>query len=123
MRSTNRTIKWIAFACLLAIAAYISVFVVWWLRCPREIHAGPNGSIPLVACHSRSLPIHSETFWIPAFWSLKNLFGYQPVGFGPQLDGDVVFWAKKTTQGPAPNGGPATPVGNSRIKEAPPSTN
>jgi hypothetical protein len=52
----------------------------------------------LVASNSKTRPIRSETFWLPAFWGLKNLFGYYPVGFAPTLDGDVVYWAKKSTQ-------------------------
>ena len=97
MRSRYRIVRWSVAVCFISVAAYLTVFGFWWWACPREEHDISGVSVRVVACRSWTIPLGAEGLWRPAFW-LVYVAVYRPVGFAPQLEGDVAYWAPPRTE-------------------------
>ncbi len=84
----------ICIAVLVLGCVYAAVFSVWWAKRPRESQTVDGRTVWVVEVSSdRALP-GGEYLWYPAFWTVQNVFGYQPVGFAVEEDRDVGYYAR-----------------------------
>ena len=74
--------------------AYAAVFAVWWAKRPRTAQTVGSKTVWIVEVGSDRLLPGGEYLWYPAFWTVRHVFGYQAVGFAPEAERDVVFYAR-----------------------------
>src|SRR5438876_8173925 len=84
----------ICVALLSVVCAYAAIFGIWWAKRPRTAQSVGGRTVWLVEVHSDRFLPGGEYLWYPAFWTLQHVFGYRAVGFAPEADKDVVFWAR-----------------------------
>ncbi len=89
--------KWVLRACVAAVVmviGYAAVFGIWWGKRPRTAKSVAGRTVWIVEVDSKTVPFGGQYFWYPGFWTLQSVFRYRCVGFAPQADGDVSFWAR-----------------------------
>lgn len=61
---------------------YCATFSYWWLTSPVEEVTWKNGSRGrIVSFQYNWVSWHTQMIWIPAFWFMENVFGYERGGF------------------------------------------
>jgi len=93
MRRRRIIQTFVAFLVLLAI--YVGTFSYWWLRSPaRTLTLKDGQQIYEVRFTFNSLSYHTAYIWLPAFWFMEHVRGYEYVGLIAMYDQSIYIYSK-----------------------------
>jgi len=90
----RRVILWF-FASLVLLSVYIGTFSYWWLHSPaRTLTLKGGQQIYEVQFTFNWLSYHTEIIWLPAFWFMEHVCGYEYVGLIAMYDQSIYIYSK-----------------------------
>ena len=90
----RRWIIWTALALTLIVGVYVVVFSYWWLRSPSRVEAQQGKQVRIVEFQFNALSWHTEPLWIPAFWFMESVCGYEQGGYAAMEGQSVQLYVK-----------------------------
>lgn len=79
----------------LLLGIYILTFAYWWLRSPSSVFLDDGKRVHLVAFKWSKAYIATEELWVPAFWFMKHVMGYQKMGSILMFENSITHYIKK----------------------------
>ena len=76
-------------AFLVAFALYVGTFSYWWLSAPSKIVNWRGQRVRFVDFQFNTFSWHTEIMWLPAFWFVEHVCGYEPGGFAAMHEQSV----------------------------------
>lgn len=74
---------------------YCGTFSYWWLTSPSEEVTWKNGSQGrVVAFQFNRVSWHTHMIWLPAFWFMEKVVGYEAGGFAAMGDESIQEYLK-----------------------------
>jgi hypothetical protein len=90
----RRTVK-IAAVVLVLLVAYVGTFSYWWLRSPVKTTTTKSGrQVRVVEFQFNKVSWRTQVVWLPAFWFMEHVRGYQEAGFVAMYDESIMRYAK-----------------------------
>lgn len=76
------------------LAIYTGTFSFWWLRSPARLEMFQGRRVHIVEFQFNSVSWRTESVWVPAFWFMEHVYGYEPDGFVAMGDDSVLTYSK-----------------------------
>ena len=76
------------------VLVYVGTFSYWWLTNPIEVHTVNGKNVRTVEFRMTPFRWHTRYLWIPAFWFMQNVRGYESTGLIAAYEESVYFYAK-----------------------------
>lgn len=73
---------------------YVGTFSFWWLGSPVKVHTTNGKEVRTVEFHMTPFRWRTQSIWIPAFWFMENVLGYESAGLIAAYEDSVYFYAK-----------------------------
>ena len=90
----RRRIIWTALALILSAGIYVGVFSYWWLRSSSRLEAWQGKQVRVVEFQFNAVSWHTEPLWMPAFWFMEHVCGYERGGYAAMEEESVQSYAK-----------------------------
>jgi hypothetical protein len=85
----------ISVAVLLGLTFYVGTFSYWWMRSPATTTTTKTGvRMHAVDFQFNKISWRTRVIWLPAFWFMKRVCGYQEGGFAPMYDESIFTFVK-----------------------------
>lgn len=80
---------------LVLLLVYVSTFSYWWLRSPVKMTTTNSArQVRVVEFQFNKVSWHTQIIWVPAFWFMEHVCGYQEAGFAAMDDKSIMRYAK-----------------------------
>lgn len=80
---------------LVLLAVYVGTFSYWWLRSPVKMTTTKSGrQVRVVEFQFNKVSWHTQIIWLPAFWFVEHICGYEEAGFAAMYDQSIQRYAK-----------------------------
>ena len=94
VRHMRRALK-ISIVAVVLLLTYIGTFTYWWQCSPVEHFTTKDGrQIRVVKFQFNKVSWHTRIIWLPAFWFMEHVCGYEKGGFAAMYDKSAMEYLK-----------------------------
>lgn len=79
---------------LVTVGLYVATFSYWWLRSPSKDVTIEGKTVHVVHFTFNKVSYYSGPLWVPAFWSMEHVFGYEYCGIVAMYHQSIYIYAK-----------------------------
>lgn len=85
----------ISFVVLALLFAYVGTFSYWWQQSPRKLRMTKGGlQVEVVEFQVNKVSWNTWALWVPAFWAVEHVFGYQDAGMIAMEDQSIIRYVR-----------------------------
>ena len=77
-----------------ALVLYVSTFSYWWLTSPTKELVIQGHKVHEVQFTYNKVSYYTGPIWIPAFWFMQHVCGYEEVGFIAMYEKSIMVYSK-----------------------------
>ena len=79
---------------LVLFVGYVGTFSYWWLHSPTKELTIRGERVHEVQFTFNSISWHTQIIWLPAFWFMEHVCGYERVGFIAMYEHSIMVYSK-----------------------------
>jgi hypothetical protein len=91
----RRFFPWLVLVASILLALYVSTFTYWWVRSPSSVFIDNGKRVHLVEFKWSKAYLQTEELWIPAFWFMTHVLGYEKAGSILMFENSIILYAKR----------------------------
>ena len=79
---------------LVVLSIYVGLFSHWWIRSPVKTKTIGGKQVRIVEFHFNALSYYTGPLWLPAFWFVERVAGYERGGYATMEKDSVIEYLK-----------------------------